>query len=491
VISAPLIAWMPDADPTQPGVIPEAQNLLPTQRGYAPDFGLLPSALWSTSIPAAPRGVGSVFREIAGERELLVGTQSAIYWAAPSGVFNISATAPYNPVLSVRDGWRFDTFGAYVLAVSRNNAMQQSPGPASTLPWSLAGTGRQFVAIAGAPAANCIAVQGEFVMLANFNASSTWPYTDGWWCSAAGDHADWTLDTATFCAQGRLVQTPGPILRLITFGDEILAFKARSILRGRFTGQPSIPWAWDIVSTSVGIVGHDAICDAEGVLYWLADDGFYAYNGGAPQRIAGAPLEWFKRQSLSNETFYAARAAWDTVRRVVRWAFIGQAAEDVAFERLRGGVAYHPDTGRWGPFSCDAQAFVTLPFDNVPMVSSLTARRRADVLAVISTDTFQFRTFRNESPASSFETTEVGDEDVRTVLTKARFKHLGMPYATQAVHLYRDDLGSPHTVGEIQSAVDGKYDFSQSARWHRLRFGANGMYELLGMRLRAPRSGDR
>ena len=52
----PLIQWAPDADPTQPGVIVDAEQLLPTQRGYAPDFALMQSSQFPLTIPTTPRG---------------------------------------------------------------------------------------------------------------------------------------------------------------------------------------------------------------------------------------------------------------------------------------------------------------------------------------------------------------------------------------------------------------------------------------------------
>ena len=114
---------------------------------------------------------------------------------------------------------------------------------------------------------------------------------DGWWCSALEDYTDWTPDVATQCTQGRLLQTPGGIIRLIAFGNYIIAFKNNSMLRGTYIGAPLV-WRWDVISTSVGLVGHDAVCDAEGVLYWLAEDGFSRFAGGAPQKIASAPWRW-------------------------------------------------------------------------------------------------------------------------------------------------------------------------------------------------------
>lgn len=483
----PLIQWAPDADPTQPGVIVDAEQLLPTQRGYAPDFVLQQSSQFPLTIPTTPRGTGTVRMIGATFGTTLVGTASAIYCATATGLVTLTrATPAYTPVSTVRNGWRFAAFDNVALAVSLDNILQETAGPES---------GVLFTDVAGAPSANCIAVQSQFVMLANFPAGGSFPYSDGYWCSAVADHTDWVLDPATFCEQDRLLETPGPILRLIAYQNEILAFKPTSILRGRFSGQPSKPWVWSVVTDTVGIAGHDAICEADdGVLYWLARDGFYSFNGGAVQRISTAPWEWLQNQIPTQWNLYTTSCGWDSVRRCVRWLYTRNFLSEVSTESIYGGIAYHPDTGRWGPFETVAQAFVTLPYDDVPSVRSNAVVRRLSVPAVINAFNRQIETWRGQSATSSLTTGDVGDDDIVQVLTKVRMRNMvhGRTAATvSAQHFHRMNLDETLTTGDTVFKVDGKYDFTQSARWHRIKFACIGMLEIMGFKVRVPKTGDR
>lgn len=483
----PLIQWAPDADPTQPGVIVEAEQLLPTQRGYAPDFALQFAAQHNLTMPAVPRGNATIVMGSAQSGTTLIGTESAIYCAKPGALVTLTrATPAYTPVTSDAYGWRFAAFDDVALAVSFDNTLQESAGPEG---------GVLFTDVSGAPSAGCMAVQSGFVMLANFPSSASWPYTDGWWCCAVEDYTDWVLDAATFCAQGRLLQTPGPILRLIAYQDEIIVFKPRSILRGRFSGQTSAPWVWSVVSDTVGIVGHDAVVEADdGVLYFLARDGFYAFNGSVPQRIASAPWEWFQQQIPTQANLNRTVAGWDSVRRCVRFMYVRNNLAELATSSIHGGLAFHPETGRWGPFETVSQAFLTLQYDDVPSVSSSIAVRRQNVPAVVNSFNREIQTWRGEASQCTFTTGDIGDDDANFVITKARMRNMvhGRTSATiSAQHFYRQNLDESLTTGDTVFKFDGKYDFSQSARWHRLKFACIGMLEVFGFRVKVPKTGDR
>jgi hypothetical protein len=45
--------------------------------------------------------------------------------------------------------------------------------------------------------------------------------------------------------------------------------------------------------------------------------------------------------------------------------------------------------------------------------------------------------------------------------------------------------------GVEEPLIDGKFDFSQSARWHRVRFTGTGIYEMNGFSVGAAAAGRR
>jgi len=482
----PLAVWAPDADPTTPGIMTDVEGLIPTSRGYAPDFSLASGITYTQTLPAQCRGAGLVQQAGNFDAEVVAGTASNIYVLKAGGLILASRSSPaYTTVTDTQtDGWRFGAFGATALAISYNNALQSTANLITT----------PFADISGGPTgAGTMAISANFVVVGNIS-DAAWPYVDGYWTCALQDVTDWVPDVATFASRGRLMQTPGAIVRMIAFGDDIIAFKSNSIVRGTFTGDPSVPWAWRVVSTEVGLVSHDAVCEAENVLYWLAADGFYAYNGGSIRRIESAPWEWFKGRAGLGGTIRAI-AQWDVIRRVVRWYF-EDSIQTAPIGVYQGGIAYHPGSDQWGRFASDATAVATAAAETVPSVASA-ARSRPNVPLVFEATTFKVQAYRGPVGLSTFSTHYVGDDERVTVLTGARVRMIGT--AVNALCLPRirqtlDDGVSPWTIEPaVLRTADGRYDMHISARWHQLEFrqGIGGMFEILGFMIDAPQAGKR
>ena len=472
----PLIAWAPDADSTGPGVISAVSNMLPTRRGYAPDFGLADAQFTGATLPDACMGAATI-KPGTGTPLLLLATSSKLYSYFSGALLDLTPAAPL-VVAYYGVPFRFDAFGTVALAVQYANVLHASTNPSG---------GTDFAAVSGAPTANTMCVQSNFVMLGDTALTGGWAYSDGWWCSALGDHTDWTLDIATQCARGRLTQTPGGIVRMIAYQNDIIAFKGTSILRGSYVGVPTV-WAWSVISTDVGIAGHDCAVQAEGLLYWLGPNGFYRFNGAGVERIASAPWEWFKADAGDYTNLVPTKAVWDPVRRVVRWHY-PRAAE--LGNSVYGCIVYHVDTDRWGWTTTTAEWAMTLPSEFVPSVTSGTIRSTADVAAIVDSVTHSVQAYTGTPSESLLDTGDVGDDDAVSTLTKVRARFLSAPAAAFARHLYRMQLSDPLTLGAEVTRVDGKYDFSHASRWHRVSFSGTGMYEIAGFSVNAPASGKR
>jgi hypothetical protein len=334
-MNIPLLAWTPDADPTMPGVIADVTNMLPTVRGYAPDYSLTPATgMGAGTLPGRCYGAALLeFGEITPA--LVAGTATKLYRIVGNivGPFvtDVSRTSggAYTAATSPTNAWRFASIDDVALAVKPGTILQATT--------NIYGT--PFADVAGAPSGWTMAVQSGFVMIAGY--STEWPYANGWWCSALQDYTDWTPDVATQSANGRLTQTPGEIIRVIAFQDDLIFFKGTSVIRATYVGTPTI-WQFTVLSTDVGLAGHDAVTQADGILYWLGDTGFYRFNGGSIQRIASAPWSWMREDTGGTFSLAFAQAQWDSTRRVIRWYYPARFGGDV----LTRGLAYHVDTDR-------------------------------------------------------------------------------------------------------------------------------------------------
>jgi hypothetical protein len=372
--------------------------------------------------------------------------------------------------------WRFAQFGNATLACHPANALQATAALGST----------DFSDVSVAPQATTIACNRNFVVIANFGGGGS---TDqaGWRCSALEDYTDWTVDIATQAAGGTLTATPGPIVRLIAWRDYILAFKAGSFYRGQYVGAAANTWAWPVVSTNVGLIGHDAICEAEGVLYWLAQDGIYRWAGGSPERIRSAPWGWMNRLSYFPGTaLYYTRAVYDPVHRLVRFVikFPGDITSYV--------VSYHPDTDRWGYSTVGAYQPVMIYARTAPSTEAPAGDTSWPIqLGWIDSSDLTVKKQGGTPAASSFTTGDVGDDDESFAMLRARARFLSAPTTSSVTHYHRMNLGDSLVTGETATRTDGKYDISHNARWHRLKFAQTGLYEVTGFRVESPRAGKR
>jgi hypothetical protein len=469
-----LSAWAPDADPTVPGVLADVDNLFPTARGYAPDFEFGDSAYSDITLPAEPYGVQLV--KFATRTPLLmVGTAQNLY--SYQGITQVDltrASVAYTATSSGRP-WRFSSFDDAAFAVSLDNPLQRTADPGGT----------DFSDVSAGPKAATIATNFNFMVAGGTGFGSAEAGGNAWACSAFENPTSWTADVATQAARGTLTATPGGIIRMIAFGPYIMAFKFASLYRGQYTQNPAQPWTWPVVSESIGVVGHDAVVAAEGALYWMARTGFYRSRGGAPERIGSAPWDYVMR--TANTAYISlTQAQWDPTRRLVRWyMWAGVSGLDLC-------VAYHPDSDRWGKSTVSIEWAANNNVEIMPVLGRAnTDAQIYDAPIVIAKTTHKLRSWMTTPGSSYFETGDIGEDDAARIMTRARVRYAIKPTASTATHKHRATLGDALTTGESCVLADGKHDFSQAARWHRVRVANSGAYEVLGISLEVQNSGRR
>lgn len=470
--NVPIAAWLPDHDLTIPGVLSDVENLGPTQRGYAPEYTLEDALYYSGTLAAEPFGSAAV-RLANGIVAPLVGTRAGLYHLTTGGIVDRSRASPYVAPTQQYAVWHFAAFDTTTLAINYDNTLQATASIGST----------DFADVSGGPKAFTLAVQRNFVIVGNIKDGA---YAGGnsWLCSAIEDHTDWTPDIATQSATGRLTATPGDIVRMYAYRDNVIAFKAGGFHRGTYVGAARNTWEWPVVSSNVGLVGPEAICEAEGVLYWLAEDGFYRWVGGAVERIRSAPWEWLIDRSGAG-ILQSIQATYDPVRRVVR--FIVSLPGD-AFARTV--LSYHAQTDRWGKARMAAYCGVPLWSEAVPTVTQPSDVLRTLPLGYIGYD-LKPKLQTGMPGESSFTTGDVGDDDTAFDLNRARVRYRTAPESSIAQHSTRMNLGDALVVRSEAARVDGKYDLAHSARWHRVRFTQTGRYEVQGYSVETPKAGKR
>lgn len=480
----PLIGFVPDMEPMTPGVIVDCSQIIPYEAGMktAP----APVSTGLAALAADSRGA-VVTRDLTGARRFLVGTTAKLYEAGPTTYSDVSRGASYT--LGSDDRWSFVQFGNTTLAVNASCVLQKS-------------TGAAFADIAAAPKAIVVEQSLGFVMLFGTNEGTFGSAPDRWWCSATFDETNWTPAVSTQCATGRLVGGSGPISAGKRFGDDIIAYKARSIFVGRYQGPPTV-WNFTQVSYDVGCVGVDAVVDTPIGHVFVGEDDIYVFDGTVPRSLAiGASKQWFNSH-CSPIYRYRCKLLWDRVNSLV-WVFFPSAnATD-----CDSCLVYHTVTKRWGLANQAVQAVVnyiapsitydggstivttydtgpSIAFDSPFWVSG------SPVPAYVGTDRLVY-TLTGTTGASSFTTGDFGDDEGQTECIQFRIRFTTIPTTAQVTGFYKYEEGTAvMSLGAVDSKADGKFDIRQSGRFHRFKCDMTGYAQMTATRPKLQPAGSR
>ncbi len=457
----PIAGFAPDAELTTPGVLADCSNLVPTLNGM--EGG--PTAVTPSGVPALAAACqgAAVVTKLDNSRRVIAGTQTKIYELSGGVWTDRTRTTGGDYTGGTESAWSITQFGDATLMANRADVIQRS-------------TTAGFADIAGAPKAEIVFSVGSFVMALNTNDGAEKP--DGWHCCAAFDDTSWTPSTTTQANSGRLVSTPGPLTAGARLGEYAVAYKGRSIYLGQYVGAPVV-WDWTQVSGgNAGCVGKNALCDVDGVHFFVGEDNFWLFDGSRPVPIADGVLrEWFSLEC--NQAFkYKTVCAYDRPTNRVLIFYPSRASSS-----LDSCLVYHVKSKRWGRANRSIQAALEyvssgLTFDTLSTVSATmdglpdvgfespfwSAGGRA--FSVFNTSN-QLQSLTGASDASSFETGDVGDDDAMLLLQGIRIRYKQAPTSATVQTRHKKNSGETYTDGPSGVLADGKFDVLISDRWHR------------------------
>lgn len=461
----PLVGFLPDVDQATPGAIIAAENVVPVSNGMA--GAPTPVAVSGVPALAAECRNAAVATRLDGTRRIFAGTPSQLYelvlgaWVSRASGFSLGAEAR----------WDFAQFGDSTLAAAPGTAIQRS-------------TSTTFIAIAGAPQAKAIEPAAGFVMAVNTDAGS-----DVWHCSALLDETDWTPALATQSATGRLVSSPGAITALKAFGDQLVAYKDRSMYLGRYVGSPAV-WQWDLIPGDVGCIGVDAVTDLGGMgHFFVGRSDILLFDGTRAQSVAeGKVRQWFFNH-VSPTYIYLTTVVHDKQKGVV-WVFYPSANSTVCDMAM----VYHLGTGRWGTVTQTIEAALNYVLADATIDSvGGTILEAPDVafdsqywlaggrLTTVFTTDHQLSNLAGNTASSSMTLFDVGDDQAVSRLSRLRLAYQQAPTSATVEGLSRLSRGGSNSGGGSGIYSGGKFDIRQSGRFHRLTVNATGSWVAAGV----------
>lgn len=385
-------AWM-----VRPGGCYEMDFLAPLARGT---YGTVGSATYvgngvtTPAITSAPL-LCKMFRSVSGAVRFISFGETTISEIASDGTVTSRGTG-YNASTT---GWQAAAFGDAVIAVNYLDVPQVC-------------TGSGFGTLSGSPPkARLIAVNAEFVMLADYNDGTA--YADGWWCSGIGNHQTWSASASTQAASGRILSEPGPIRALVAFKEGFVVFKDNAMFQMDYIGPPYI-WSVKRISNRIGCPGPDAVTEMGGRLFWYHPSGFYAWDGANLQTVGDKVINDFNiytdQVGTSSELSYEStditlrgaskvQAVADDVENVVAFCATGQRGTGEGATIWQWTYALNTLTGKWGRWTIDSMGeggddstFLYVKATTAD-VQSFKQAKNARLLYVATRNAYRFRYF--------------------------------------------------------------------------------------------------
>jgi hypothetical protein len=301
----PFAEWLPDLPAFENPGATVAKNVVPDAKSYR---SFPNPTLYSTSLGGVCKGA-LVARDLSGNYFNYAGDTSALYslsnlaWTSVSRLAGGSYTTPSD------DYWEFTQFGNQVIAVNGANG---------DVPQAITVGAANFAALSGGPPrAKHIASVRDFVVLGNISASATSPQMVRW--CAINNVGSWTPDAATL-ADFQDLPGDGGWVQKIVGGEYGVVFQERAIYRMTFVGG-GLVFQFDKVQTNLGAWAPQAVVSYRNFCFFLAEDGFYMFDGSTVKPIGQNKVDRTFFNELDTNYVYRIHAAIDPVRKLVAWAY--------------------------------------------------------------------------------------------------------------------------------------------------------------------------
>lgn len=472
-----LLGFLPDADPTLPGVITLCDNLIPYEYGMKG----APTGLTPSGVPVlAATCQGAVISErLDGTRRTLAGTQTKLYELL-AGVWTDVSAGSYTGGVDSR--WSFAQFGNASLASNGADTIQRSD------------TSGSFAAIATAPKAKIIFSVGAFVMALSTTDATYGVSGDRWWCCASFDDTSWTPSVSTLATTGRLVSSPGEIVAGGRLGEYAVAYKAKSIYLGQYVGAPAV-WDWlPVPGGEAGCVGPEAWCDIGGAHFVVGMDNLWLFDGSRPVPLGGGEVrQWFYNYSNPKQR-YKIKCVFDRQNNTVWIHYPSLFATE-----CDRALVYHVQTKQWGLATLNVEAVLNYISPGVTIDGLTTYGATIDALSGYSFDSqfwilegrvlaainssHQLQALNGPTASSWLTTGDAGDDERYSLLRKIRlrFAPAYAPASASVLSYSKAVEGDALTLRASGNLADGKFDLLQSGRWHRATFNFTGDVRLLAL----------
>lgn len=307
-VEVPFGEWLPDMpELDNPGAI-EALNVIPSEGGYVPFQQLSPLA--GLVLPEkAVSGIRLFDRSDAAT--LYAGTLEGVYMKQAASMLQVY-DAPYT--LFYENMWQFVQFGQFIVALHP----QVHPLVGDV------GAGVSFTPLGGSPPIATVGGRvGDFLVLGNL-ASEDDPDNPQQpqrirWSGFNNIEAPWITDPATQADFNDMPAEGGAVMGITgrEFGS---VFQARIISRMTYVGLPTV-FDIETVEAARGAISPGCIVDIGPAVFFIAEDGFFVWNGTNSTPIGDNKVNRYFFNRLNWKKRALIQGGVDYINSAIVWAF--------------------------------------------------------------------------------------------------------------------------------------------------------------------------
>lgn len=309
--------WLPDQPDYDNGGVIEARGCVPrTVSSYGP----MPAPA-ATSSALGDRCQGAVATtDQAGNVVAFAGDAKRLYRLTGAATVWADVSKAGGYTVAETETWRFAPFGDRVIAVTAGTAPQVAPL-----------NGDAFADLAAdAPQARFVAVVRDWLVLANTVDAADGPCPQRVWWSGVDDPTSWPVPGTTAAAQVQsdrqdLPGDHGAIQGLVAKVGALDAavFCERAVFRMSYAGYP-LAFSFAPCEGARGTPAPGSLVQMGSLVFYLAHDGFYAFDGMLSRPIGAGKVDHTILSDLDAAYLHRVSGAADPVNRLVAWAYPGR-----------------------------------------------------------------------------------------------------------------------------------------------------------------------
>lgn len=300
----PFGEWLPDLPPFGLQGATVAFGVIPEEQSYRP----FPSLVTGSNPIIGGVAIGGIFAtDINNTQYNFAADRSALY-SLVSGSFSVvTRLVGGGYTTGIIDFWEFANWGNTIIGVNGF----------TDLPQQITLGAANFVNLSVGVKARHIAVLKDFVVLGNVSDSATNLCRIRW--SAINNPTDFTPSAATLSDYQDLPTDGGQIQRIVG-GEYGVILQERSIWRMTFVGSPLV-FQFDRVHSNIGAYIPQGVAVYQNLVFFLAEDGFYSFDGSNLNPIGRGKVDQFFHSDLNTTSFHQIVTTIDPTNKIVLWGY--------------------------------------------------------------------------------------------------------------------------------------------------------------------------